>query len=302
MKKNVGIKNSDIQISSDLASKKLSRNAIPPAKISEVLTFFGSISLMDKPSLLKKPCSLSKVTFCTSFVRSGTQIIARSGDIKEYSPITIPKLINEAKVKFQRLSLFIRDSVELTDVEFDITTYLFFKNYISLILAYIRLLSKGICRICLMFGMFLFGCVAYADDLEVLIKKAEVEYKIPDGLLASIARIESDNKPYAICIDGKPFYGKDKKEALSVVNKSLSQGISNIDIGIMQINWHWHGESFSNIDQMLTPENNIKYAAGFLKGLHKKHGSWSRAVRHYHSPNSNRQKVYANKILMSWID
>jgi hypothetical protein len=215
----------------------------------------------------------------------------------------MPILIDAAKIRFQKLSLFMWDGVKELPSRFDIIIYrlIAFVSYIVSMLSYIADSFKRIPKTCLIFSIICTVNTAYANDLSSLISKVEKQYDIPQGLLASVARIESNNNPYALSIEGKAFYGKDLEKTLSVLNHHLEKGVRNIDIGVMQINWHWHGRNFSGLDEMITPEYNIKYAAKFLNSLYKRHGSWSKAVRHYHSSNSDRQKLYAKKILISWI-
>jgi hypothetical protein len=60
----------------------------------------------------------------------------------------------------------------------------------------------------------------------------------------------------------------------------------------MQINHYWHGQEFKSLEGMIDPIQNVTYAVKFLQQLHKQHGSWAEAVKHYHSPDETRGKRY----------
>ncbi|GAA5253116.1 transglycosylase SLT domain-containing protein [Candidatus Rickettsia kedanie] len=136
-----------------------------------------------------------------------------------------------------------------------------------------------------------------------LIHKIEKEHEIPSSLLAAIASVESSLKPYAIGVSGKSVKASSKEEAQQIIKQYLAKGITNIDIGIMQINWRWHSKEFDqNLDYMLNPSQNIIYAAEILKVLHTKHQSWQKAVRYYHSAKDEHHRKYSRAALIIVLD
>jgi soluble lytic murein transglycosylase-like protein len=141
----------------------------------------------------------------------------------------------------------------------------------------------------------------FAEDLVALIDKTEQEYAIPSGLLKSITSVESSNKPYALNVAGKAIFVDSKEEAMEIVHLYRERGITNIDLGLAQINLHWHGRHFNSISEMLEPKSNLEYAAKFLRKLYEQHGSWNKAVRHYHSANPLYHIKYSRKVLISWL-
>ncbi|MGX6960904.1 MAG: transglycosylase SLT domain-containing protein [Rickettsia endosymbiont of Pentastiridius leporinus] len=143
---------------------------------------------------------------------------------------------------------------------------------------------------------------SFASDIPQLIQQVEEQQNIPSGLLAAIANVESGLKPYAIGISGKYIKASSKEEAKQIIKQYLAKGITNIDIGIMQINWRWHSKEFDqNLDDMLNPSQNIIYAAELLKALHTKHQSWQKAVRYYHSAKDEYHRKYSKAVLVSWL-
>ena len=65
----------------------------------------------------------------------------------------------------------------------------------------------------------------------------------------------------------------------------------NIDVGCMQINYKFHGHNFKNLNHILNPEENVKYAAEFLKKLFKRHKSWNEAISHIILQNHLEKKI-----------
>lgn len=68
--------------------------------------------------------------------------------------------------------------------------------------------------------------------------------------------------------------------------------VQSVDIGLMQINWKFHGRHFDSMQQLFDPATNLDYAARFLKALLKEHGDLEKAVAHYHSNTEEFQIRY----------
>lgn len=148
----------------------------------------------------------------------------------------------------------------------------------------------------------LYSSFAFADNLTELIKRVEREQNIPVGLLKSIAKVESGIKPYALNIAGKTVITGSLREAQNIIDLHLKRGLTNIDIGVMQLNYYWHGKYFNNTTQMLDPKKNIEYAARLLNDLRNEHGTWHKAVRHYHCNKPKHHKIYSRKIIITWVN
>ncbi|MDR0329143.1 MAG: lytic transglycosylase domain-containing protein [Rickettsia sp.] len=203
------------------------------------------------------------------------------------------KHIPSQNIKFQKLSLFSRDLIQfITSLKFSIP-----KSIIS----WFDILSKEIIKILVIIIVGFSQNMVFAQDLAGLISTVEKEHNIPSGLLKAIAEVESEMKVYAVNLGGKAFIAKSKAEASKNVLSYLRKGHTNIDIGVMQINWYWHKRHFSSLDEMLTPKNNVKYAAKLLTDLYLQHGDWQKAVRLYHSAKPYHHKQYSRKVLLSWL-
>lgn len=105
---------------------------------------------------------------------------------------------------------------------------------------------------------------------------------------------------HAINVSGKSIIASSSHEAFSLIDNARDNGISNIDVGVMQINYRWHADGFANTQEMLNPKRNIEYAAKLLKSLKARHGTWYEAVKYYHSVKPEHHKQYSRKVVMQW--
>lgn len=230
-----------------------------------------------------------------------------------------PKLIPNQNTKFHSLSLF--SHLACTLGKFSATTsgfvkscitrsYNWFKPYTNIV-PKIEMIAKQFIAVGGIIGLFLCNNSAYGEvssnkavsryEIIELIKVQEVKHHIPSGLLLAVIKTESNLNPFALNISGKPLYFTYKDEAIKAINEAVSSGVVNIDIGISQINYKWHGEHFTSIDAMLSLDANISYAAKHLSNLKLKHGNWHKALRHYHSANPMHHKAYSRKVVMCWL-
>ncbi len=132
-------------------------------------------------------------------------------------------------------------------------------------------------------------------------------YDIPVGVLYSVGLTESGRRsslqPYALNIQGRPFFGATKEEAVTAFNAARAEGKKLIDIGCMQINHHYHRDQFPSLDAMFEPGLNVEYSAKFLKQLKARHDSWTMAVARYHAgPNNNpAQQRYVCTVIRNMV-
>ncbi len=152
-------------------------------------------------------------------------------------------------------------------------------------------------------GLCAYSTSVFAEETTLLelFEEAEAKYRIPKGLLLAIGRVESSLNPYALNINGKPVKASNWAEMMNYVKKAQRRGISNIDVGIMQINMRWHQDEFKTLATMLYPQKNIEYAARFLAKLKKQHKDWRIALRYYHSANPEHNRKYSRKVVMCWL-
>lgn len=130
---------------------------------------------------------------------------------------------------------------------------------------------------------------------------------VPLGVLYAVGLTESGKKgtlhPYALNIEGTTVFTQNRKEALAAFQDARSKGKKLIDLGCMQVNYHYHGKQFASVSQMMEPESNIIYAARFLKALRKSEGSWTAAVARYHASSKvpKEQKRYVCSVVANLV-
>lgn len=133
------------------------------------------------------------------------------------------------------------------------------------------------------------------------IEKVAHTEQVPPNLLRTIALVESGVEgliwPWTVNSRGKAHYFKTRLEAEDFLNKCLQKGITNIDVGCMQINWHWHQDNFNHPKELLSPEVALPYAASLLRDHQKRTGSWMKAALLYHSKSEEKQALYKTRLL-----
>ena len=171
-------------------------------------------------------------------------------------------------------------------------------------------------RTSIIFTIFFLSLIkeSYADNIrkfnpcENKIKSLELQTDIPKGLLLGIGKAEAIRKinnkyiiwPWTINHAGKSMFFDTKKQMRNYVFKNLKRNDFNIDVGCMQINIKWHKNNFKKISDMFEVNPNISYAASFLQQLKNKHGSWDKAIKHYHSSDPKKNKPYLIKVKSFW--
>ena len=152
-----------------------------------------------------------------------------------------------------------------------------------------------------------FPAAAAAGVCEAEILNAARAYGVPAGILHSVGLTETGRKgalyPYALNIEGRTVFAKDRSEALREFEQAQAQGKKLIDLGCMQINYHYHGAEFRSVNAMLDPHANVEYAARFLARLHARHETWTMAVARYHAgPNNDpAQKRYVCRVITNLV-
>ena len=143
---------------------------------------------------------------------------------------------------------------------------------------------------------------------ENTIESVELQTDIPKGLLLGIGKAEAIRKinnkyiiwPWTINHAGKSLFFDNKEQMKNYVFINLKRKDFNIDVGCMQINIKWHKNNFKKISDMFEVNPNISYAASFLKQLKNKHGSWDKAIKHYHSSDPKKNNPYLIKVKNFW--
>lgn len=109
--------------------------------------------------------------------------------------------------------------------------------------------------------------------------------------------------PHALNIEGRAVFPASASLAIAEFERARRSGRKLIDLGCMQVNFHYHGDQFRSVTEMLDPARNVDYAARFLKRLKEKHETWSMAVARYHAgPNNDpAQKRYVCRVIANMV-
>ena len=136
--------------------------------------------------------------------------------------------------------------------------------------------------------------------IQRIIAKEERNKGIPRGILNSIAAVESRHTAYAGNAKRKAHRFKTKEEAANFIKKSVREGCTNISVGCLQLHYLTHKENFFSLDDMLTIESNISYAARLLRALYDRHGNWETAIRRYHNGKAKHNTIYYLRVMRAY--
>ena len=138
------------------------------------------------------------------------------------------------------------------------------------------------------------------NQCERAARKAAEAKGIPVNVMRALTRTETGRTrngqfepwPWTLNVEGAGRWFSTREEAQKYAFQQYKLGHRSFDLGCFQINFKWHGQAFSSLDQMLDPEKNADYAASFLMKLYEEFGSWPAAAAAYHSRTPEFAKVY----------
>jgi len=161
-------------------------------------------------------------------------------------------------------------------------------------------------------GFSSFGAYSSVEDIPTHYYSTAAEEGVPVKLLYAITLQETQtltNKgrvipwKYSLNHAGKGYVYKNKDDLKSHAEYLLRNGIKNFDIGIGQINYRWHHQNFSSLDEMINPQTNLRYAAKYLKVHYEKLNNWWLAAGAYHAPsNPKKAEKYMNEVRKKWLN
>lgn len=142
--------------------------------------------------------------------------------------------------------------------------------------------------------------------------RAERKYGIPKHLLLAIATNESGRYhqqaqrtmpwPWTLNIEGAGSYYDTLHDAATAVRRAKQRGQKSIDTGCMQVNLHHHPKAFVSVTDALDPQQNVDYAASFLRSNYDELGSWPKAVAAYHSRTASKGRNYFASVRKRWSE
>ena len=148
--------------------------------------------------------------------------------------------------------------------------------------------------------------VADLRQCDVALHDAAEATGVPARLLLALAPVESGVGsrtgriypwPWTLNINGGGSYHfRSRAAAERYLDALIAAGIDNVDVGCLQVNWHWHGPAFTSPAAALTPALNAQYAALLLRKYRAQTGTWFGAVGLYHSHDPRLAEVYRCRV------
>ena len=134
--------------------------------------------------------------------------------------------------------------------------------------------------------------------------------QVPEQYFYGIALNESGKQlisrdfrpwPWTLNVEGRAYFYPTRKACYVGLTGFLRQGKKLIDIGLMQVNWHYHQDKLHDPWQALDPYFNLQVGAKILRDEYDKTHDWFQAVGRYHSPGQDtgqkqRAANYANNV------
>lgn len=122
-----------------------------------------------------------------------------------------------------------------------------------------------------------------------------------DWVLHGIALVESRRGkgpwPWTLNVAGKPYFFIDRESAWNAAQRLTQHQRDNFDIGLMQVNWHFHKHRFKNTWEALDPTINQRVAEKILREQWELTGHWPSAIARYHSSNPELGIQYLSKVI-----
>lgn len=148
--------------------------------------------------------------------------------------------------------------------------------------------------------IFLILCsTANAGEVRDVWDRASTISGVPVKVIQSICIAESGIAftdgyrrawPYTLNSAYGPMHFRTRDEASNVLQKLIDKNLTNIDIGICQVNMTYHKDK-ATAQQLLDPVNNIIVASTILRGLMKTHNNnLSKVVATYHTGSLDTQE------------
>jgi soluble lytic murein transglycosylase-like protein len=132
----------------------------------------------------------------------------------------------------------------------------------------------------------------YADTFKRVGKITGINYKV----LVSVAYVESGLNPYAVDVDGRAYFFRNRAKAARAI-KGYVREYSSVDIGLMQVNYEIWGRYLNlSIRQLLNPKINILIGAFILRHYIRKYGYSWKTIGRYHSAEDWSNYNYRNKV------
>lgn len=124
-----------------------------------------------------------------------------------------------------------------------------------------------------------------------------VDPKITTGIAMNESAYRGRPWPWTLNVAGRGMFFATREDAHAVIKQLLASQRCNFDVGLMQVNWCYHGQRFASPWEALAPATNIRVAEDILTENLRRSGSAMKAVAWYHSANPERGGAYYARFL-----
>jgi hypothetical protein len=134
---------------------------------------------------------------------------------------------------------------------------------------------------------------AIASEVDPYVAAAN-DAGVPLEVLVAVAGAESGYHPWALDIAGRQVFCKSRAEAETVLANTAT---TNVDIGVMQINWRFWGPRLGVAkNDLLDPRINLLMGARILRDGLNRDGSMWRRISNYHSGARHERDRYNQQV------
>lgn len=142
-------------------------------------------------------------------------------------------------------------------------------------------------------------------------RRIAAEYAIPPRIFYAMALTESGKTvegrpgprpwPWTLNIRGEAHFFAQRRAAERALHRALAGGERLIDVGLMQVNWHYHARRLHSPAAALDPYRNLRIAARILRECQQARRDWWAAVGCYHAPaNATHAARYRARVRHHW--
>ncbi len=135
---------------------------------------------------------------------------------------------------------------------------------------------------------------------------------IPPEVLYTLALIESGNQtaskvyrpwPWTLTINKESYYFNNQNEVTVKLAEVLAQANppSQLGVGLMQIEWHYHKARFKSPSQALDPYYNLRVGAEYFAQLINETGDVWQAIGRYHSKTPKFAAAYQTRFSKHFV-
>lgn len=130
---------------------------------------------------------------------------------------------------------------------------------------------------------------------------SQMSIRVDPKILAGIAMNESAYRgkpwPWTLNVAGRGMFFATREDAYAAVQQLLAAQRCDFDVGLMQVNWCYHGRRFDSAWAALAPATNIRVAESILTENLQRSGSAMKAVAWYHSADPARGGPYFQRFM-----